>query len=249
MTLQDTREITAGGHVYNEMEIGTYPSYKTEGAIRVYCEICRIAENITLPKISEEHYTKISGDIFNSEWEYIYKSQKFTFTIAEETSKYTFTANTDNDPFIAKNGGGVKDGEGAEVTIITEDAANGKYFYANAKDNTRRYTFKVYVSENTTVKLYFGLAKNNATLAPNKVIQNLKVDGIADGVTYSTTSLSWTKNSTNWFVFKECYVAIIELKAGENTITFDVIDTSLNIDSVIFESIIPVEIKKQDTAQ
>lgn len=244
MTLQDTRD--ANGHVKSEVDISTYPTYEAGGKLRVYCENCRLYEDIDLPKISLENYTKISGDTFTSVWQYTHGDQKFEFTVEEVVTKYTFTANTDSDPFATKNGGSVKDPDGADVALVTEPDANGKYYYANAKDNTRHYTMTVYVAEDTTVKVYFGLAKNNATLAPKNIIKNLKVGGSADGVTYSTTSISWTNKTGNWFVFGEHYIAVLELKAGVNVITFDIINTSLNMNSVAFESKTAVTLGKAE---
>ena len=243
MTLQDTRD--ANGHVNSVVDIGTYPSYQAGGELRVYCENCRLYEVITLPKISTENYTKISGDTFSSVWQYTHGDQTFEFTVAEITQKYTFMGNTDADPFVSKNGGGVKDANGAAVEITTEDAANGKYYYANANENSRYYTMTIYVEQATTIKFYVGAAKNNKTLAPNKILQNLKVNGSNTGVTYSTSSIKWSNNSpANWYIFNECYIATIDLQAGENTITFEVINTSLNLDRVVIESSVPVALKK-----
>ena len=241
MTLQDTRDVN--GHVKSIVDISTYPTYEAGGNLLVYCENCRLYEDIDLPKISTEHYTKISGDTFTSVWQYTHGDQKFEFSVQEIAQKYTFTANTESDPFTAANGGSVKDPDGLDIGLITEDDANGKYYYANAKDNTRHYTMTIYVEKDTTVRLYFGLAKNNATLAPKNIIKNLKVDGSATGVTYSTTNISWTNKTGNWFLFNEHLIATVELKAGYNTITFDVINTSLNLNSVTIEATTPVAVK------
>ena len=241
MTLQDTRDFTAGGHVNTIVDIGTYPTYEAGGELRVYCENCRLYEIIALPKISTENYTKISGDTFNSVWQYTHGDHKFEFTVAELVKKYTFTANTENDPFASTNGGSVIT-DGVASGLKTEE---GYVFYANTNSTTHNYTMKIYVEQATTVRLYVGAAKNNSTLAPNKILQNLKVNGSATGVTYSTTKISWSNNSpANWFIFKESFIATIELQAGENTITFDVIKTALNLDSVTIEGALPVELKK-----
>lgn len=245
MTLQNTRDYTAGAHSYTVYDVISQPHYTAKGELRVYCENCRSCNVIELPAISEENYEKISDDILTSVWEYTYDGKTYSFTVTENAQKYTFEANTERDPFATTNGGSVTC-DGVATGLKTEE---GHIFYANDKNYNYSYTLKIYVDKDTTVKFYVGAAKDNATLAPNKILQNLKVGGSTDGVTYSTTSIKWSDASgtTNWFIFQESLIATIDLKAGENIITFEVLKTSLNLDKVIIEARIPVELKKQTT--
>ena len=237
MILQDTRD--ANGHVNSIVDIGTYPSYQAGGELRVYCENCRLYEVVSLPRISSENYTKVSGDALTSVWQYTHGDQIFKFTVEEITQKYTFKVDGDSNPFSEAYGGSViKNDETVELKL-----EEGHTFYGN-DTTTATYTMKIYVTEDTTVKFIIGGAKSNSSsFAPNKIATNLKVNGSGDGVTYSTTSYKWGTATGAWFNFKDVEIATINLQAGENTITFGV-NISLNIQYVAFEASNIVEIKK-----
>lgn len=227
------------GHNYGDWTVTTSPTQEAEGQMEAICAVCSDKKTATLPIVSAENgYTLISEGAA-CVWEYTYEGAKITVSIAsaEATEKYTFVAGTESDPFTEANGG-------STTAALKTEAGVGTY-YGNASNKSFTYTFTVDVEKATGVTLIIRCAKRYGPYTHSDLFGSLTLNGSTEGVTYTGDTIEWGTDKAAWGDFKDYALATISLEEGYNTIEFTVI-TSCNVEAVIIESLIPVELAKDN---
>ena len=257
---RETESIEALGHTYNTWSVTTAPTYTAEGAAisgNATCPACSSevsAITKTLPVISESNgYSKISTVGVLSTWSYAIGDEALTIKVIEtegvDSYRYDVNESSDpaseqneNNPFISSNGGSRSDTDG------TYRLEGGKYAYGAG--NNAILTVTIYVDEATIVNFklindsrvtngVFGYYPANGTGGTNyPYIKSLTLNGSTEGVTPSTK----TYKTQGWNKFQDCELAILELKAGPNVVSFQIGGDNINYAGIVVDSVVPVSL-------
>lgn len=230
-----------GNHSYGAWEVLAHPTATAAGEIRRYCVHCRDTQIFAIPAISVANgWTKICSGV-QSTYTYEKDGQTFTYSIEEDVTavNYKFMAGSENDPFIAENGGSV-----LNAGVKTNSYGGPFYEKSNAGDETIPeagvFTFTVNVSETTVVNFYMNFIGKNTTTW-DKIFTDITVNGSSEGVARTTGSYT---SPGSWYTkdAKMYQVATLVLQAGTNVITLTRGTFNLNIDGIAFDAVVPVNL-------
>ena len=226
-TILDSRERT-NGHSYTNWEFAVEPNYTTAGSASAYCDYCRSFKTVELPVVSAENgYVQLSYGV-KSVWKYTTSDNvEVVVEVHEEAKKFSFLVTDDDDIFtnVVDNNGP----EAATGRYTNKNKNNYGIFYELTQGAT--FTIKVNASQATEAVLVLVLRGNSGgePYAYQDVIKSVSVtsggnttNGVIsdDGVVLA----GWKpENNTS------AEVAVINLKEGENIISFTMGDLNINI--------------------
>lgn len=208
-TLTNADEPT--GHKYSDWVITQAPTESSAGRAYRYCGICLDKEETVLPALSGGAYTEVAS-VEATDTVRGYKTLKFTSGSGEEII-FTMTTEEASGTATAYKLEVLK----GELDGLSRDGSSN-FVGANGKKGT--VTFKFNLSEKATVKLAINTAKGNAVRYYMADWARMTIDNEAIALD-DTKYLS--KRVSGWYEVSAVDVAVLELDAGEHTVTLRIL--------------------------
>ena len=229
-SLQWTKEVGVG-HDHSDWTVVTEPTLETEGEVRSYCNTCHSTATDILPAISEENgYVKVSTtpdtSFGSATWQYVKGNTTLTFT----TRQYPDNAET----YVFEAERATRTG-----TMIYNDStvgASNNAYLGQLEGRTWSISFDIFAESDCEALLLMRVGRRNDMDIP---LSNVKMTLNGAQVSDGGTVFAKADSSVNWTNWEEYEIAVVDLIAGNNTLTI-ANETSaqfLNIDYIGFMSI------------